>query len=76
MPGRQMQHVVSAGFHVRSRLEGRGCRNQNDRGVLQPTAHDRHVARMVDDAILLFVGEVVLFIDDNQTKVLERKKQR
>ncbi len=39
-------------------------------------AHHRHVAGVVVHAFLLFVGLVVLFIDDNQPEIGIRQKQR
>ncbi len=39
-------------------------------------AHHRHVARGIEDAILLLVGEVVLLIDDDEAEFAERQEQR
>ena len=39
-------------------------------------AHHRHVASVVEDAILLLVGEVVLLVDDDQAELPERQEQR
>ena len=43
---------------------------------LQPRAHHRHVARVIDDAVLLLVGALVLLIDDDEAEVGERQEQR
>ena len=39
-------------------------------------AHDRHVAGVVAHAVLLLVGGIVLFIDDNEAEIGVRQEQR
>ena len=39
-------------------------------------AHHRHVAGIVEDAVLLLVGRVVLLVDDDQSELVERQEQR
>ncbi len=39
-------------------------------------AQHRHVPRVIEDAVFLFVRGVVLFIDNDQPQVLKRQKQR
>ena len=44
--------------------------------MLQSRAHHRHVARVINDAVLLLVGAFVLLVDDDEPKVGEGQKQR
>ena len=38
-------------------------------------AHHRHVARLIDDAILLLERLLMLLIDDDQAEIAERQEQ-
>ena len=65
----QLQPGVTPLLGVDARLD-RGRRGgKHDRGFLDPGAHHRHVAGMVDDAIFLLVGALVLLIDDDQPEI-------
>ena len=66
---------VASAFSVEAGLDRRRRRGEHDRRLLEPRAHHRHVARVVDDALLLFVGALVLLVDDDKTEVSERQKQ-
>ena len=61
---------------VEPRLDRRRRGRQHDWRLLEPRAHDRHVARVIDDALLLLVGALVLLIDDDEAEVGERQKER
>ncbi len=39
-------------------------------------AHHRHVAGVVEDAVLLLVGGIVLLVDDDQAELAKRQEQR
>ena len=39
-------------------------------------AHHRHVARIVEDPIFLFVSRIMFFIDNDQPQFLEGQKER
>ena len=42
--------------------------------LLHLRAHDRDIARVIARRFLLFVGSLVLFIDDDQSEILERRE--
>ena len=67
--------VVSALLGVDAAFDRWRRRRQNHWKAADMAAHDRHVARIVEDTVLLLVGGVVLLIHDNQAKLLERKEQ-
>ncbi len=75
-PARQPQPAIAPGLGVDPRLDrGRGG-GEHDRRLLEPRAHDAHVAGVVDDAVLLLVGALVLLVDDDQAEIGEGQKQR
>ena len=39
-------------------------------------AHDRHVTRIVEDTVFLFVGRIMFLIDNNEAQLLKRQEQR
>ena len=55
----------------------RRCRRDEDNGrFLDLAAHDGHVAGVVGDPVLLLIGVLVFFIDDERREIREGKKQR
>ena len=71
-----LQPAYRPALGVDARLDrGRG-RGEHDRRLLEPGAHDAHVAGVVDDAVLLFVGALVLLVDDDQAEVGEGQEER
>ncbi len=68
-PFRQMQAAVAALARVDFCFDRRRCRRQHHRTFDDAAAHHRHVARMIMRAVFLFIGLVVLFIDDDQRQV-------
>ena len=75
-PLRQMNARVAAAPRIHLGFDRRRRRHQHDRDLGGPRPHHRHVARVVAHAVLLLVGGVVLLIDDDQTEVCVRQKQR
>ena len=65
-PRRQPKPAIAAGLGVDPRLERGRRRGEHDRRLFEPRAHHRHVARVVDDAVLLLVGALVLLVDDDR----------
>ena len=47
---------------------------QHDGKFSEVAAHDRHVAALIMDAVVLFVALVVLFIDDDEPEFAEGQK--
>ena len=76
VPVRQMQPRVPSRLHIRHRLQtGRG-RDQNRGRGTQPRPHHRHVAGVVDDAILLFERGLVLLVHHDAAQIGKRQEQR
>ena len=71
----EAEPAVASALGVEAGLDRRRRGSEHDRRLLEPRPHDRHVARVVDDAFLLLVGALVLLIDDDEAEVGERQKQ-
>ena len=72
---RQRELAVAAAPRVDLGFDRWRCRGEHDRDRGDMAAYDRHVARVVTHAVFLFVGRVVLLIDDDEAEVGERQKQ-
>ena len=72
---RQMQEAVAPGLHVVHGLQRRRRGGEDHRDLRQMPAHHRHVARLIDDAILLLEGLLMLLIDDDEAEIAERQEQ-
>src|SRR5882672_728151 len=66
--------VVFAGARIVKRFERWRSGPQNDDGGFFLRAHNRCVTSVVVRRVLLPVGRFVFFVNDNQTKVLYRRK--
>src|SRR5262249_53335624 len=71
---REAQVAVFAGFGVAERLHRWRCGTQHDDCTRKLRAHDGSVARIVARNFFLLVGGFVLFVDDDQAKILEWSK--
>ena len=67
---------VAAAVGIEARLDRRRGARQDHGKTGEIAAYHRHVARVVGDAVLLLVGGVVLFIDDDQAKLGEGQEER
>ena len=76
VPVRQALASVAAILDVDHRLQRRRGRCQHDRAALEAGAHHRHVAGVVDDAVLLLEGGVVLLVDHDETETAEGQPER
>jgi hypothetical protein len=74
---RQRQPRVPAGFHVLQRLE-RGCGGtEHDRHAGALRAQHRQVARRITEAALVLLERsVVLFVDDDEPEIGDRREHR
>ena len=72
----QMDALVAAAPRVDFRFDRGRRRGQHHRDFRHAAAHHRHVAGVIMRAVLLLVGGVVLFIDDDQTEIGIGQKQR
>src|SRR4029079_13368376 len=73
-PGK-LDVLVAALFGIHQAFDrGRGGA-QDHRAMAERSAHHRHVARLVGDALLLLVALVVLLIDDDQAEIGEGEEQ-
>ena len=73
---RKMKPSVALALRIDEGFERRRRRYQDDGEPAEIGAHDRHVSGVVDDAILLLEGAVVLLVDDDQAEPGERQEQR
>ena len=72
----ESQITVAPAHGVDARFDRGRRRGENDRGLLHPRAHDRHVARVIADAVVLLVGAFMLLIDDDQPQIAKGQEQR
>ncbi|MCY1180489.1 hypothetical protein D9M73_209360 [compost metagenome] len=72
----QAQQAVAAALCVVQAFQRRRGRAEQDRHVLQAGAHHGQVAGVVAQAFLLFIGAVVLLVDDDQPRILQWGEQR
>ena len=73
---RQAQRGVAPALHVVERLQARRRGNQHAGGAGQPRPHHRHVAGVVDHAVLLLEGGLVLLVHHHEAEVGEGQEQR
>ena len=76
MAGGQINHAVAAAFGIEDALQaGRGA-DQHTGGLGEAGAHHRHVAGVIDHALLLLEGGFMLLIDDDQPQIGKGQEQR
>ena len=73
---REVEPAVAPAPHVLDGLQRRGGAAEHDRGAGVPGAHHREVARGVPEPVLLLEREVVLLVDDEETRPRERHEHR
>src|SRR5208283_2993415 len=71
----QTQMPIAPPLGVDARFDRGCCRGQHDRHAFDPRPHDRHVARVVTGTVLLFVGAVVLLVDDDESELRKGQEQ-
>ena len=76
MPRLERHPRVSPGLDIGQRLEARRGGDQHRGGLGEACAHHRHVARVIDDAVLLLERGLVLLIDHHEAEIGERQEQR
>ena len=70
----QLQEGALVPLHVVVRLEGGRCGAENDDRLLPLPSNQGQISGIVSDAILLFVRRIVFLVHDDDTQVLERRK--
>ena len=73
---RQGDPLVAAARDVDDGFERRGGGDQHNGDAGQRGAKHRHVAGLIAHPVLLFVGRVVLLVDNDQAQFGERQEQR
>ncbi len=73
---RQLEQGVASGMGVVQAFQRGGGGAQQDRQVFLAGAHHRQITCVVAKAFLLFVGGVVLLVEDDQARILQRCEQR
>ena len=71
----QVQQGVATVVGVVQAFQRRRSRAEHNRNVVLPRAHHSQVAGVITQAFLLFIGGVVLFVDDDQPRILHRGEQ-
>ena len=71
----QLEQGIAAGVGVVQAFQRRCSRAEDDGHVFLARAHQRQVAGVVAQTLLLFIGGVVFFVDDDQPRVLHRREQ-
>ena len=71
---RQRGEFIFPGNRVVITLERRRRRPQNNNALLDLGPHDRDVARVIARRFLLFVSGFVFFIDNDQSKIFQRRE--
>ena len=72
----QVEARVFAGVGVGPAFEARGGGGEHHGGALDRGAQHRHVAGVIEHAVLLLVGAVVLLVDNDEAELAERQEQR
>ena len=72
----ELDVAVAALSGIHQALDGGRGRAQHYGESPKRSAHHRHVARLIGDALLLLVAGVVLLIDDDEAEIGEGKEQR
>jgi len=67
---------VLALLRVIERFKRRRSRTQHDHGLRSQRSHDRSIATMITRGFFLFVRTIVLFVDNHQSDVIERREHR
>ena len=71
----RVRRRVAAGFGIDHGLQARSRRDQDDRRRFHPRPDHRHVAGVVDDALLLLEGGFMLFIDHDEAEIGKGQEQ-
>ncbi|MNV28193.1 hypothetical protein D3C71_1193770 [compost metagenome] len=71
----QAQQPIAAGVGVVQAFQRRGGGAEDNRNVFLSRPHQCQIAGVVAQTFLLFIGAVVLFVDDDQAGVLHRCEQ-
>ncbi|MNS64807.1 hypothetical protein D3C86_1120100 [compost metagenome] len=72
----QVNGVITSRTAVDLTFHRRRGRDQHDRELGDPRPDDGHIACIIKDAVFLLVGRVVLFIDNDETEIVERQEKR
>jgi hypothetical protein len=74
MPRRQLQMRVAPALGIDEAFQRRRRAGQNHRTILDSRPHHRHVAGVIDGALLLLEGLLMFFVDDDQAQFGERQE--
>ena len=75
-PRSQLDPIIFTCVRVCPTLKAWRCRCQHNPRAAEACAQNRHIAGVIEHAVILLVRGVMLFIDDDQSEVLIRQKQR
>ena len=72
----QRQQLIDAATRLADGLQRRRRRTEHDGSALDLAARDRHLARVVARRAVLLERRLVLFVEDDEAEVLQRREQR
>ena len=73
---RQLDQRILVFLGVEVRLQrGRG-RSEHDNRARHLSPHHRHIARMIARRLFLFIRGILLFIDDDERQIADRREHR
>ena len=75
-PLRQREREILAAPGIVERLKGWRGAAQDDHGAALLRPYDGHIARMIPRRFFLLIRGVVLLINDDQTEIVQRRKDR
>ncbi len=76
VPARQHGVAIASARGIGDGFERRGRRSEHRRDRAEMGADHGHVARLIDDALVLLERSVVLLVDDDEAELGERQEQR
>ena len=76
MPRRELQMGVASALGIDEAFQRRRGAGQHHGAILDARAHHRHVARVIDGAVLLLESLLVFLIDDDKAQLRKGQEQR
>ncbi len=71
----ELDSLVAALLRIDLTFDGRRGRGEHDRKAANMATHHGHIARIVENAVFLFVSRIMFFIDDDQPQFLEGQEK-
>ena len=72
---REPEMFVAALLGIDARFDRRRCGGKDHHCFVDLSTHHGHVARMIGNAVILFIGGLMFFIDDDESEIVKGGKQ-